>query len=70
MAMVQATSMLRRFILQPWFETIRQAIPRLLGSPVVPRVMKLVGGVALVVSCMLLAYLVGVLLARVVAWGF
>ncbi len=66
----QTTSMPRKGIPQPLFQTLWQAIARLLETPAVPRAMMWVGGVALVGSCVFLAYLIGVLLARVVAWGF
>jgi hypothetical protein len=53
------------------FETIRQAKARLLETPAVPRVLMWVGGAALIVSWVLLAYLVGALLARIiVVWSF
>ena len=69
--MAQATSMLRRFIAQPLSETMRQAIEQLAMSAALPRVMKWVGAAALIVSWVLLAYLVGALLARiVVVWSF
>jgi hypothetical protein len=73
MLMAQVRSMLRRFIPQPSSETIRQAIERLLeGLPAVTlgRMLIWVGGAALLVSSALLMYLVGVLLARLLAWGF
>jgi hypothetical protein len=73
MPMAQATSMLRRFIPQPSSEAVRQAIERLLESlPAVTlgSMLMWVGGAALLVSCAFLMYLVGVLLARLLAWGF
>lgn len=61
----------RRDIPQTFFETIRQAKARLLETPAVPRVLMWVGGAALIVSWVLLAYLVGALLARIiVVWSF
>ncbi len=73
MRMAQAISMLRRFISQPSSGAKRQAKERLLERlPVVTlgRMLMWVGGAALLVSAALLMYLVGVLLARLVAWGF
>ena len=70
MRMAQAISMLRRFISQPSSGTKRQAKERLLERlPVVTlgRMLMWVGGAALLVSAALLIYLVGVLLARLVA---
>jgi hypothetical protein len=61
----------RRDIPHTLFETIGQAIGGLLETPALPRVMMWVGGAALIVSWVLLAYLVGALLARiVVVWSF
>ncbi len=60
-----------RDIPQTLSEILRQAKARLLKTPAVPRVMMWVGGAALIVSWVLLAYLVGALLARIiVVWSF
>lgn len=67
--------MLRRFIPQPLYETMRRAVERLLKIPrAVPRTVSLVlvwvGGAALLVSCALIVYLAAVLLARLAVWFF
>ncbi len=70
MRMAQAIRMLRRFISQPSSGAKRQAKERLLERlPAVTlgRMLMWVGGAALLVSAALLMYLVGVLLARLVA---
>jgi hypothetical protein len=63
--------MLRRFISQPWSQAKRQAKERRLKRlPAVTlgRMLMLVGGAALLVSCALLVYLVAFLLVRLVVW--
>jgi hypothetical protein len=69
MLMAQARSILRRSILQPSSGEKRQAKEKL--RPVtLGRMLMWVGAASLLVSCALLAYIVGALLARFVVWLF
>ncbi len=68
MLMAQAKSMLRGFIPQVPPGEKRQAKERLLVM--LGRMLMWVGVASLLVSCALLAYIVGALLARLVAWSF
>ena len=68
-------SMPRRFIPQPLYEAMRQALERLLEIPrMVPWAVSLVlvwvGGAALLISCALIACLAAVLLVRLAVWAY